>query len=398
MDILLYVGIAYVLCGISLVLNDVSGRPIDRPSWAILPTLQKALGVGLLWFVRPTLDASSFGISTRAVAFGAFGALVQLMVTTALVWACAAISGMISEASIVRVLLSSVFLVVAMLFVMPILKIPLMLITTVIAIPLDLLFPDHRQRERDEYVKWPTPTTALARVSRRIDWKDANRVYKSDISLPGLAKASVVIVLGEAVDLGRKLTSSAELRPILADSKPDVVLFELCAYLQLFPNYHWFYDYSSKSDLDSEFVGEMLTAFDQIASVLFRLLAGFDASDRTFEYSGDDPEHAALILAKALIASKGRSSPVGDTGNIEIEEVRIRAVAEAMKPELLTAGRRVSNAIKALANEHERQREENEEENFSKMDSKMDSRMTSIAELDPEEAGSALLKVLAQDT
>lgn len=390
MEVLLYAGLAFILCGISQVLRDLSGPVHNRPFWAMQPILTKAIQVSVLWFIRPIIDArTTRTLTARAIAFGTFGTLFQLAVATVIVWASVVLSGLVLEAIIARVLLSAIFLVIATVFVLPVLQIPLMLIMSSIAVPLDLLFPDYERRRKEERMKWPDPTTPVTKLCCEISRADADRNYEKNVSLTGLAGACAVVILSEALDVGREFNSSAKLRPVVSEIEPDIVLYELCAILQLFPTYCWFYDYSYECDLDSGLVGEMLTALEQIMDALFRQVAGFDAKiNRASEYTGDKPDHAVLILAKALIASKGHSCPVNEAENLEIEESYVRTIAEAMKPALLIAGRRVCNAVRALANEHERRREEKKDEDPFKTDMGM----ISIEGLQPEKTAIAWLK------
>ena len=56
MEIIISAILAYFLSGIYQVTKDVGGRVIDRPMWAMRPTLGKAILVALTWPTRPIIE------------------------------------------------------------------------------------------------------------------------------------------------------------------------------------------------------------------------------------------------------------------------------------------------------------------------------------------------------
>ena len=52
MKIIVCAILAYLLTGVSQVIEDLSGRTIDRPMWAMGPTLWEAIFVVLTWPTR----------------------------------------------------------------------------------------------------------------------------------------------------------------------------------------------------------------------------------------------------------------------------------------------------------------------------------------------------------
>lgn len=47
--------LAYLISGISQVTKDLGGHTIDRPMWAMRPTLGKAIFVALIWPTNPII-------------------------------------------------------------------------------------------------------------------------------------------------------------------------------------------------------------------------------------------------------------------------------------------------------------------------------------------------------
>jgi hypothetical protein len=49
--------VAYLLCGIAQVVQDLTANPTKRPAWARRPTAGKAVLYSALWFTRPFVGA-----------------------------------------------------------------------------------------------------------------------------------------------------------------------------------------------------------------------------------------------------------------------------------------------------------------------------------------------------
>jgi hypothetical protein len=50
--------LAYILAGVSQVTEDLTARPIDKPFWAMRPTVAKVLLYGFAWPLSPSLKRS----------------------------------------------------------------------------------------------------------------------------------------------------------------------------------------------------------------------------------------------------------------------------------------------------------------------------------------------------
>ena len=141
MEIAICALLAYLLSGISLVIKDLGGKVIDRPMWAMNPTLGKTIMVALTWPSRPILASYSSGQLARAIAFGVLGILIQMTVLTACIWASYAVAGLVLESLIFKLALAAIIAFIGSLFVLPLVTLIMIPVTLLLAWPLDLLFP-----------------------------------------------------------------------------------------------------------------------------------------------------------------------------------------------------------------------------------------------------------------
>lgn len=142
MEMFISVLIAYVISGVAQVTKDLSANVIDRPGWARMPTLGKAVFAATTWPIRPILEgADSTGQFGRAIVFGALGIITQMVTLTTFVWGVYALAGLIFDNLALRVTLAAVIGYLGALFVMPLVSLLMVPVTLLFAWPLDLLFP-----------------------------------------------------------------------------------------------------------------------------------------------------------------------------------------------------------------------------------------------------------------
>ena len=153
MEIVICALLAYLLSGISQVIKDLGGNVIDRPMWAMNPTLGKTITVALTWPSRPILASHTSGQFARAVAFGVLGVLIQMTVLTAFIWASYAVAGLVFEGFIFKLILAAVIAFIGSLFVLPLVTLIMVPVTLLLAWPLDLLFPQ-ASRSSVKDIRW----------------------------------------------------------------------------------------------------------------------------------------------------------------------------------------------------------------------------------------------------
>ncbi len=143
MDTLPYVLLGYALCGWQRVGADMRADPLNRPFWAIRPTLGMVLFIGFFWWYAEIAKARrDLRWTTRDVVVGLLGALVRLGVASLLIWSAFAVTGLFLEHWLARVLAAVVVFALGVPLLSPLLAIPMMLVGLIIAAPLNLLFPD----------------------------------------------------------------------------------------------------------------------------------------------------------------------------------------------------------------------------------------------------------------
>jgi hypothetical protein len=135
--------LAYILTGLSQVWRDLFSSPLDKPGWAIQPTLGTAIFVAIAWVTRPILEniASARGQIARGIAFGLTGIFVQMCFVTGFIWCCISASVYFLDNIILQVIVAGLFILVGGLIVMPIVTLLMVPVIFIVAIPLDLIFP-----------------------------------------------------------------------------------------------------------------------------------------------------------------------------------------------------------------------------------------------------------------
>jgi len=134
--------LAFVVSGVLLTSKDLSRRAVDRPSWALRPTLAKAAVNTLTWWARPFIDNyDSTGRMARAAAFGLLAVATQMTLFTALTWYCIALAGRLFDNAALIVTAAAVFILIGGAIVLPIATILTIPLTLLLSLALDWLFP-----------------------------------------------------------------------------------------------------------------------------------------------------------------------------------------------------------------------------------------------------------------
>lgn len=192
MEIIISALLAYVLSGISQVTKDLGGRVIDRPMWAMEPTLGKAILVGLTWPTRPVLEGSySTGQLARSIVFGGLSVVTQMAVLTAFIWGSYTLAGLVFENFAFQIILATVIAFIGSLFVLPLVSLLMMPITLLLAWPLDLLFP-LKSETPAKNINWCRTCKHHRKVS---EYEDTMKGLWREESMPRSDKLPCKIVL-----------------------------------------------------------------------------------------------------------------------------------------------------------------------------------------------------------
>ena len=151
MDIFACALLAYVLCGISRVIKDLSINGPSRPLWALQPTLVRGVLVVIGWPVRPIVEtyASTRQIA-RSIAFGLLSIFTQMLVLTGYIWLSHEIAKLVFQNFIFEILLTLVIAIIGAFIALPIGTAVLTPIIFLVSIPLNLLFPLKNNFQADE--------------------------------------------------------------------------------------------------------------------------------------------------------------------------------------------------------------------------------------------------------
>ncbi len=142
MEIVICILLAYVLSGVSRVTKDLGKNVINRPIWAMNPTLDKIILAAISWPIRPIIEASqSSGQLARSVAFGLLAVLLQMLTFTVYIWCSYTIACLVFENFTLRIALSTVVVFVGSFFILPLMTFIMAPISLLLAWPLALLFP-----------------------------------------------------------------------------------------------------------------------------------------------------------------------------------------------------------------------------------------------------------------
>lgn len=142
MRLLISLSLAYVFCGVSLVIKDLRSSAVDRPSWARHPTFGMVTFVALTWFTRPFIDAYySTGQRARAAAFGLLGVAIQIAGVAGFIWCCITLVSHFFDSMLWIILTSAVLIVIGAPIAIPLITLLSVPLTLLVSLPLDFLFP-----------------------------------------------------------------------------------------------------------------------------------------------------------------------------------------------------------------------------------------------------------------
>jgi len=192
MEIIVSALLAYLLSGISQVTKDLGGRTIDRPMWAMRPTLGKAIFVALTWPTRPIIEGRySTGQLGRSIVFGGLGVFTRMAVLTAFIWGAYVLAGLVFDNFALQLILAAVIAFIGSLFVLPLASLLMMPINLILAWPLDLLFPLKNEVQAKE-IKWCRICKHYRKVS---EYEDTMKGLWRETSIPRSDKLPCKIVL-----------------------------------------------------------------------------------------------------------------------------------------------------------------------------------------------------------
>ena len=142
MEIIISVLLAYIIWGFFLVSKDLGGNALDRPMWAMRPTIGKAILIGATWFTRPFFECiQSEGQVARGIAVGLLVFSGLMGVLTFFIWVCIAASAYFFDSTVLRVVTTAVLMLIGAPIFLPLIQSLMFQLALLIAWPLNLLFP-----------------------------------------------------------------------------------------------------------------------------------------------------------------------------------------------------------------------------------------------------------------
>ena len=147
------IALAYLWMGIAQVTDDLTARPLDRPTWAIRPTFGMSIFVGATWFSRPFLKAIRSNQPARGVAFAFLDVTLRLVVVTGFIWCCITASAYLFDNVLLQTAAVVVFLIIGTRVVMPLLSLLMIPLTLIFALPIDILFP-LKDKDDVKQIRW----------------------------------------------------------------------------------------------------------------------------------------------------------------------------------------------------------------------------------------------------
>jgi len=146
MKIIISVILAYFLSGIWQIMNDIDAPIMEKPLWAIRPTISNAILVALTWFMRPIQKflRNSHNQKARPIAFGLLVVITQMCVLTGMIWGCIVLATIIFNNIILQVITTIILLLIVNMLspiIHLVLMVPISLVQLIIGGILDLLFP-----------------------------------------------------------------------------------------------------------------------------------------------------------------------------------------------------------------------------------------------------------------
>jgi hypothetical protein len=142
MNIMLSAVIAYILCGVAQVANDLSSDPMHRPFWTLKPTLTRIFIAAATWpiqhFQEVILGKRPLG---RSIAFACVAVLTQWACLALLVWCAMTLANHFLSQLILRIIAVTVLMIPALLYGVPLMIVLTAPLQLIIAGILDLFFP-----------------------------------------------------------------------------------------------------------------------------------------------------------------------------------------------------------------------------------------------------------------
>jgi hypothetical protein len=194
--IVISIALAYLLAGVSQVMEDLRATAFDKPHWARRPTFSKAMLFGATWIVRPFLNARRSNQLVRAVAFAFLSVALRFVVLTGLVWCCIIASAYLFDNVALQAVAVVVLLIIGTRVVMPWLNLLLTPLTLIVALPLDFLFP-LKDKDDVQQIRWCKNCAHLRKLEQYEDiihglWRSESRPQNGDLPCSILPETSEV--------------------------------------------------------------------------------------------------------------------------------------------------------------------------------------------------------------
>lgn len=142
MELTVALVVAYALCGLGTVFRNVQAPMLQRRARARHPTVGFVLFLLVAWWVDGMLNSDR---SPRAIAAATVGAVVQVAVEAVGVYGCWWLATLLADGLVARLLLATAGLILTQVFLAPLIKAPLTLLLTLLAIPIGLIFPGKKR-------------------------------------------------------------------------------------------------------------------------------------------------------------------------------------------------------------------------------------------------------------
>lgn len=138
---LLYLLVSFLICGWAQVASDLGRHTLDRPGWALRPSISGALFAGATWFLRPIFQIKWTGAGlAKSIVYGGVGVTLQWLSVALVLRACGEGAALLTDITIFRIIAFLVLAFVGFFILMPLLRIPMALITLIVLTPVGWFF------------------------------------------------------------------------------------------------------------------------------------------------------------------------------------------------------------------------------------------------------------------
>lgn len=140
--------IAYLIFGIHRVIEDLSAHFLNKPGWALQPTIGKIVFIALVWpfisFVRGP-NGRSVGI-VRKIVFWLPGFIIPMCFMASYIWGCISITDLFIQNLLLEIIACSILFLLGGVFIFPLMNLLMLPATAIVAGFLSLLFPLRKEK------------------------------------------------------------------------------------------------------------------------------------------------------------------------------------------------------------------------------------------------------------